>query len=411
MGIERQTQTAHNYLHTLCISIPTRRLGKQGNRDATTFFKEQVEKFGFMAESQPFECIDEMHGMIKLSAGGRMFEAFISPFTLGCDVCADLVCAATLDELENVQAEGKILLLHGEIAREQLMPKGFVFYNPEEHQFIYRLLEEKDPAAIITATSKNPEAVGAIYPFPMIEDGDFDIPTAYIKETEGEKLLVFSGKKVSLKMVSERIPSNGENITALRSGNEKKIVICAHIDTKEKTPGALDNASGVIILLLLAELLADYNGELGVELVALNGEEYYNTPGQVEYLTRYDGDFSAIMMAINMDDIGYFKGRTSYSFYGVPDEIAEKVREVYADKKDFFEGPPWYQSDHGIFMANGIPAMAITEESVVELMAEITHTEKDTPEIIDPKKLVENAQALVEVIHELNRKLSVGNRN
>jgi aminopeptidase YwaD len=399
---ERLLQTTHTYLHTLCRTIPTRRLGTQGNQDATVFFKEQVENFGFLTESQSFECIDDKHGMIELSSGASTFEAFISPFTLGCDICADLVCAATVAELEHIRIEGKILLLHGEIAREQLMPKGFVFYNPEEHQHIYRLLEQKHPAAVITATSKNPEAVGAIYPFPMIEDGDFDIPTAFMKETEGEKLLAFNGKEVTLKMDAERVPSNGENITALKGGNEKKIVLCAHIDTKEKTPGALDNASGVIILLLLAELLADYDGKIGVELVALNGEEYYNTPGQVEYLKRYNGDFSSIVIAINMDDIGYFKGRTSYSFYGVPDEIAGKVRDVYADKGDFFEGPPWYQSDHGIFMASGVPAMAITEESVVELMAEITHTEKDTPEIIDPGKLVENTQALVEIISVLD---------
>ncbi|MDO9545404.1 MAG: M28 family peptidase [Pelolinea sp.] len=371
-------QTTRLYLNTLCRTIPTRRLGTQGNRDATTFFKERIDKFGFHTEAQPFDCIDIRQGEIQLMVDNQSFEVFISPFTLGCDVSAELVSAGSLLELENLKAKGKILLLHGEIAKEQLMPKGFVFYNPEEHQYVYRLLEEKKPAAIITATSKNPEAVGAIYPFPMIEDGDFDIPTAYIKETEGEKLLADTGKEVSLKMESERIPSNGENITAQKGGVKKKIVLCAHIDTKERTPGALDNASGVIILLLLAELLADYYGELGVELVALNGEEYYNTPGQVEYLKRYNGDFNSIVMAINMDDIGYFKGRTSYSFYGVPDKITKKVREVYADKKDFFEGPPWYQSDHGIFMANGVPAMAITEESVVELMAEITHREGHT---------------------------------
>ena len=409
MDQDRLVQTTRSYLHTLCRTIPTRRLGTQGNRDATAFFMDKIEKFGFQTKAQPFDCIDMRQGKIRLNSNNHQFEAVVSPFTLGCDVCADLVCAATVDELENLQTEGMILLLHGEIAREQLMPKGFVFYNPEEHQCIYRLLEEKKPAVIITATSKNPEAVGAIYPFPMIEDGDFDIPTAYMKETEGEKLLAYSGKEISLVMKSERIPSNGENITALKGGNEKKIVLCAHIDTKENTPGALDNASGVIILLLLAELLVDYGGEVGVELVALNGEEYYNTPGQVEYLKRYNSDFSSIMMAINMDDIGYYKGRTAFSFYGVPDEIANQVREVYADKKDFFEGPPWYQSDHGLFMANGIPAMAITEESVVELMAEVTHTEKDTPEIIDPKKLVENAQALTEIIYELNRKLCIDN--
>ena len=395
------------YLNKLCIEIPTRRVGSQGNRDATAFFKKCVEDFGFQTEVQPFNCIDMRQGDIQLGAGGHEFDAFISPYTLRCDCTAELVSVSTVNELESLQAREKIVLLYGEIAKEQLMPKNFVFYNPEGHQHIYRLLEEKQPAAVITATTKNPDAVGAIYPFPMIEDGDFDIPSAYMTDKEGKKLLVFSGKKVSLKMEAERIPSKSENIVARKGGrNKKKIVLCAHIDTKEGTPGALDNASGVSILLLLAELLADYDGELGVEIAALNGEEYYNAPGQVEYLSRYNGDFQPILLAINLDDIGYYKDRTAYSLYGVPDGTAETIRKVYGGRKGFFEGPQWYQSDHGIFIANGIPAMAITEESFAELLAEITHSEKDTPEIVNPLKLIENAEALVEIIHMLNQNLS-----
>jgi len=384
-------------------------MGSQGNRNATAFFKKRVEDFGFRTEVQPFNCIDMRQGDIQLRADGYEFATFISPYTLGCDCTAELMSASTVNELESVQAKGKIILLHGEIAKEQLMPKNFVFYNPEEHQHIYRLLEEKQPAAVITATTRNPDAVGAIYPFPMIEDGDFDIPSAYMTAIEGKKLLTFSGKKVSLKMDAERIPSKSENIVARKGGgNKKKIVLCAHIDTKESTPGALDNASGVSILLLLAELLADYDGELGVEITALNGEEYYNAPGQVEYLDRYNGDFHSILLAINLDDIGYYKDRTAYSFYGVSDSIAQSIRKVYYGKKGFFEGPQWYQSDHGIFIANGIPAMAITEESFAELLAEITHTEKDTPDIVDPLKLIENAEALADIIYMLNQNFTVG---
>jgi len=203
-------------------------------------------------------------------------------------------------------------------------------------------------------------------------------------------------------MDAERIPAKSENIVARKVSNNKKIVFCAHIDAKPGTPGALDNASGVSILLLLAELLADYDGKLGVEIVALNGEEYYNAPGQTEYLNQYNGDFQSIFIAVNMDDIGYYKDRTAYSLYGVPDGMAQTIRGVYSERKGFFEGPQWYQSDHGIFIANGIPAMAITEESFMELLAEITHTEKDTPEIIDPLKLIENANTLADILYALN---------
>ena len=51
------------------------------------------------------------------------------------------------------------------------------------------------------------------------------------------------------------------------------------------TPGALDNASGTTVLLLLAELLADYRGSLGVDIVAINGEDYYSAPGEIVYLS------------------------------------------------------------------------------------------------------------------------------
>ncbi len=404
MASDKLVRKTEGYLNKLCREIPTRRVGSQGNRDATAFFKERVEDFGFRTEVQEFNCIDMRQGDIQLRANGHNFDALISPYTLGCGCTAELVSASTVNELESIQAKGKIILLYDEITKEQLMPKNFVFYNPKEHQHTYRLLEEKQPAAVITATTRNPDAVGAIYPFPMIEDGDFNIPSAYLTAKEGKKLLAFSGKKVSLKMDAERIPSKSENIVACKGGRiEKKIVLCAHIDTKEGTPGALDNASGVSILLLLAELLADYDGELGVEIVALNGEEYYNAPGQVEYLSRYNRDFDSFLLAINLDDIGYYKDRSAYSFYGVPDGIAQTIRKVYSERKGFFEGPQWFQSDHGIFIANGIPAMAITEESFVELLTEITHSEKDTPDIVDPLKLIENAKALADIIHMLNQ--------
>ena len=177
MNSESLDSKARRYLIELCQKIPSRRVGSQGNRDATAFFKNVVEQFNFKVETQPFQCLDMRQGEIKLSAGGRDFEAFISPYTLACDVSAGLAVVSTVDELEAADVNGKILLLRGEIAKEQLMPKNFVFYNPEEHQRIYRLLEEKQPAAIISATSRNPELAGAVYPFPMFEDGDFNIPS------------------------------------------------------------------------------------------------------------------------------------------------------------------------------------------------------------------------------------------
>ena len=62
------------------------------------------------------------------------------------------------------------------------------------------------------------------------------------------------------------------------------------------------------------------------------------------------------------------------------------------------EGEQWYQGDHMIFVQKGIPAIAFTAERMAHLMAAITHTPKDRPEIVDVKKLVEVACVLKDFV-------------
>jgi aminopeptidase YwaD len=54
-----------------------------------------------------------------------------------------------------------------------------------------------------------------------------------------------------------------------------------------------------------------------------------------------------------------------------------------------------------IFVQSGVPAIAFTAELMPELMASITHTMADTPDNIDPRKLVEVARALESLILHL----------
>jgi len=96
------------------------------------------------------------------------FQAFVSPYSLGCHVRAPLQVASTLDELEKATVDGGVLLLRGELTKGQLMPKNFPFYNPDEHKRIIGLLESKRPAAIVAATARDLEMVGSQYPFPSL---------------------------------------------------------------------------------------------------------------------------------------------------------------------------------------------------------------------------------------------------
>jgi aminopeptidase YwaD len=392
---------AESYLKTLCNNISTRRVGTQGNRDANEFLAEKFASFGFKIERQPFDCIDWTQGAANLSINGEQFEVQVGAFTLGCQAQAPLVVVSTVEELESVDVQNKILLLRGEITREQLMPKNFPFYNPDEHKRIVALLETKKPLAVLTATGRNPETAGAVYPFPMIEDGDFDIPSAFMTEEEGARLASHADEMAALVIEAERRPSSGFNLVARKGPSERRVVVSAHIDAKDNTPGALDNAASVVVLLLLAELLQYYEGELGIELVPFNGEDHYSAAGEKAYLKANEGKLSKVLLNINMDALGSHKGNTVFSFYEFPDELKSAIQKIFAAQAGFAEGEPWFQSDHMVFVMNGVPALAITSENFFEILTEIAHTPKDSTERVDCEKLVKTAIAVRDVLIQI----------
>ncbi len=385
------------YLHQLCGEITDRSVGSDGNRLATQYFQECITSLGWAVETQEFDAMDWIDGGASLVCGEDKFQVYVSPYSLGCLVEGKLIGISNVDELERAKIAGSLVLLHGEIAREQLMPKNFVFYNPEEHQHIISLLEKGDPKAILCATGRNASLAGGVYPFPLIEDGDFDLPSVYMTEEEGNKLLGFSGKTVTLQSTSKRIPGKGYNVIA-RIGNPsgRRIAITAHIDAKKGTPGAIDNASGVVVLLLLADVLKDYTGNNLVEIVALNGEDYYAVPGQMRYIQDYQDRFTEIILNINIDGAGYKDGLSAFSFYSLPEDMDQKIKEVISHFGGITEGAQWVQGDHSIFIQNGCPAVAVSSDWFTDHIdsQQITHTPKDNIEIVDCQKLVEIAQAL-----------------
>ena len=211
-------------------------------------------------------------------------------------------------------------------------------------------MEEKKPAAIIAATERNPESVGALYPFPLFEDGDFNIPSVFMKDIEGVRLMKYVNQRIILKFDSNRIPSKGSNVVARKGGDDQsKIVFLAHIDARKGTPGALDDGGGIATLLVLAELLEEYSGSTGIEIIAFNGEDYYDAPGQKQYLEQNRSALDNIVLAINLDDVGYFDGRTGYSLYGCSEALENRIRKLLSKRPDFMEGEQWYSGDHMIF--------------------------------------------------------------
>jgi len=389
------------YLNFLCSIKPNRRTGSKGNQSATTFFKETVKSWGYEIDVTQFSCLDFENSKVFLSNKGGLYQVYISPYSLGCDIVEEIIPVSSVEELENCFCANKILLMKRKICKEQLMPKNIVFYNPPHHRYVYQLLEKKNPRAIITATSKNPELVGAIYPFPMIEDGDFNIPSVCCTDFVGEEIDKTLPQRFHLVIKSRRICSFASNVVIRKNVNCKnKIIICAHIDAYGDSPGALDDASGTIVLLILAEMLKETDILIGIELIAFNGEDNYSAGGEMDYIKRYGDKLDKVLMAINIDDVGYIYGKDSFSFYQCSDNIYKIAKDVFAQNKDIIQG------DHMVFTQQNIPAIAFTSTKMKELLMSITHTSNDVPMLVDVSKLVGLAYMIKEFIlkiQELNQ--------
>lgn len=395
-----------NDLHQLTVVIGERPVGSPGNRRATEYVAKRLASMNISARESEFDCLDWEAGTAACSVDGQVLEAFIAPYTLSCDIEGDFAFAASVQELKAQDFAGKIAVLHGELCKEQLSPKNFTFYNPEHHQLIISLLEEKNPRAIVAITGKNPELTGALYPFPLIEDGDFDIPVAYMTLEEGEKLLARPAGRMTLLMQSKRIPTRACNVIGYKTGSQvQRLIFCAHIDTKNGTPGAIDNGGGVAILLALSQLLADYQGKYSIELLFMNGEDYWAYSGGMQYLAENREHMEDIVVAVNSDGVGSKGSRTTFCCFDAAGPLEKSVKRAFREENQFMETAPWYQSDHMLFVMNGRPAVALTTGDFAPVWANIAHTERDTIELLDSRILLDTALGLRRLIDEINRSM------
>ncbi|MFW2338915.1 MAG: M28 family peptidase [Acidimicrobiia bacterium] len=388
-------------LESLCSVVPDRRPGSVGNDEAVALVAKAMEESGWNVEFQEFDCLDWDTDGGELTIGGDSIDITPSPYGLGVKATGPVRVLRTLQDLEQAELAGSVAVLAGELASEPLTPKAFPFYGSDEHAEIIRLLEAGAPAAVIGVTGKYPELCGALDPFPLIEDGDFEIPAASVRPDDAKSLLDGEGLVATVELRSRRIPSRARNVVATRGPQSPRVTVIAHIDTKPGTPGAVDNATGVVVLLLLAELLNEMRHPdlpVGVELLAVNGEDHYAAPGELAWLGHHGDALDDIPLVINIDGAGYRSGRSAYSTYNIEGSLAGHVEGVFESRDDFMRGPEWFQSDHAIFAMRGRPALAITTEHVQEMLGELFHSAADTPDQVDIDLVVGIASAIEELV-------------
>ena len=220
------------------------------------------------------------------------------------------------------------------------------------------------------------------------------------------------------------------NIIAERRGTEEPdrvLIVGAHYDTVEGTPGADDNASGVAVLLELARLHAETRFRKTVRFVAFTLEEppFFRSRqmGSRVYARSLRARGKQVEAMLCLEMVGYYsqeKGSQSFPFplfwlrWRYPttgnfitvvsnsesEPLQIKIRDALKAHMtlpvETFTGPWWIPgvdfSDHSSFWNEDYPAVMLTDTAY--LRNPHYHRDTDRPDTLDYSAMAELVQGL-----------------
>lgn len=373
------------HLNMLAEEIGIRPCGSRQNAKAVEYAAGILRRAGFAVELQPFDCMLWTQGTATMTLDEQPLPAQPAPYAKSCDVEGEPVFVDTVDALRKADLRGKITVLHGALASQPLAAKNFAFWNPDGHKEIVSLLENGKPLAIIAVSPDER------YTSP-IEDGDFGVPCAVVCQSAFAALK--QARHVRLALSCARTPARSHTVIATLGDQPRRVCLAAHLDSKYTTPGAIDDAGGVAVLLTLAQTLGGKELPFTLEITLFNSEETYANEGEMRYIERYLTNPGQYLWMGYVDGVGMREGRTAYSLYECPKRLSDAVRRL-APEYGVTDMEPWPMGDHTIYVMHGVPAVSLTSENIFNMPQ---HDASDVAGNVDIKKLEESVGFLAKLL-------------
>jgi hypothetical protein len=190
----------------------------------------------------------------------------------------------------------------------------------------------------------------------------------------------------------------GMNIIAGMDGKEEyEILVSAHYDRVEKSPGANDNASGVAVLLSVLEKLKDYNPKGKIRFIFFDDEED-DCGGSKHFVSSNKLDNIKGLINLEVCGIGDVVHIGTYCFKDETIEYDEKINKIIKKaSEDLGYGYvelPTPPSDHLNFLNKNIPATCFSclPADEIETARKFMEGSKNKPDPINDKnqKLLED---------------------
>lgn len=215
-------------------------------------------------------------------------------------------------------------------------------------------------------------------------------------------------------------PVTGRNVIGIDYGvRENVIVLLAHYDIPfHVLEGAMDDASGVGVLLELARVFSKEEQEKTLVFIASDGEEW-GMLGARHFVDSYP-DIKRIFAAVSLDYVrvedpeeiylrgdGQFRGYSPLWLWLLSEDCIETAGGTPESPSPMMhylaQAIDISSTDQGPFVAAGIPAVNLGgNKSDSPLARDIYHTEKDTKENLKPELFATFGKAAEELVRSLD---------
>ena len=288
--------------------------------------------------------------------------------------------------------------------------------NPEQLRGRVLLVESGEPITGLASIPplamiyflENQPALTAIWPDGLASQ----CPAVSISGSDAHQLIELLGNgsvTVELRLTASSPPGTSQNVIArLPGSSDETIVVAAHHDSM-LTPGAIDDASGVAVMLEIAHTLSTENLQRTVMFASFGGEEL-GLFGSADFVSKHKDD--KLVAAIIFDciaagpDNGLRIGLTDSAQYGTTEWLDDFLQQVaenlgFCAWAESIEAVAGY-SDHVSFTEAGIDASWIywVNPTSYDIIGPV-HTLSDNLSVVDNTRLQQTISLGVDAVRKL----------
>ena len=387
----------------LC-SFGSRFGGTISERKARDYILKKFKDYGLEAHSEAFEYMGWRRGTAKLETlepvktSLPVISLVQSPSTPEGGLEGELIYIG--DGIPpDFQAMGP--QISGEIVMStSKSPSSFPRYVHRREKYARSILAGATGYVFMNSQPGNLQQTGS-----LVTNGIGQIPAVSVTYEDGYYLqqLLKQGKvKTRMTLSNKSGTTTAWHVLGELIGEripDHEVLVCGHYDGHDISQGALDNATGVAVIMELARVFGRYRGSFRrtIKFVTFDLEEWATT-GSTLYLKAHPDEAENIDLVINLDSPAA-PGRKGVCLEGYA-EMAPYFKKIGEETGYSIEVSTrvGHASDHFPFVTRGVPAITLTTPRSSAEDRGWGHTSADTLDKVEPFDIKEAAMVAAQIL-------------